>query len=72
MLKSNPQYGLILQNLGFPGGTSGKDPCCQCRIHETWVESLDQEDPLEEGMSIHSSILSWRIPMDRRTGGYSP
>ena len=32
---------------------------------ETWVQSLDQEDPLEEGMATHSSILAWRIPMDR-------
>ena len=32
---------------------------------ETWVHSLGQEDPLEEGMATHSSILGWRIPMDR-------
>ena len=32
---------------------------------ETWVQSLSQEDPLEEGMTTHSSILAWRIPMDR-------
>ena len=31
---------------------------------ETWVLSLDWEDPLEEGMTTHSSILAWRIPMD--------
>ena len=35
-------------------------------IQETWVQSLGQEDPLEEGMATHSSILAWRIPMDRR------
>ena len=29
---------------------------------ETWVGSLDWEDPLEEGMAAHSSILAWRIP----------
>ena len=29
---------------------------------ETWVQSLDREDPLEEGMEIHSNILAWRIP----------
>ena len=29
---------------------------------ETRVQSLDQEDPLEEGMATHSSILAWRIP----------
>ena len=32
---------------------------------ETWLTSLDWEDPLEEGMATHSSILAWRIPMDR-------
>ena len=31
---------------------------------ETWVRSLGWEDPLEEGMATHSSILAWRIPMD--------
>ena len=34
---------------------------------ETWVGSLDLEDPLEEGMATHSSTLVWRIPMDRGT-----
>ena len=29
------------------------------------VRSLSQDDPLEEGMATHSSILAWRIPMDR-------
>ena len=32
---------------------------------EMWIQSLGQEDPLEEGMATHSSILAWRIPMDR-------
>ena len=32
---------------------------------ETWVRSLGWEDPQEEGMATHSSILAWRIPMDR-------
>ena len=32
---------------------------------ETWVRSLGWEDPLEEGRATHSSILGWRIPMDR-------
>ena len=34
-------------------------------VQETWVRSLGWEDPLEEGMAIHSSILAWRIPLDR-------
>ena len=32
---------------------------------ETWVRSIDWEDPLEEGMTTHSSILAWGVPMDR-------
>ena len=34
-------------------------------MQETWVRSLGWEDPLEEGMATHSSILACRIPMDR-------
>ena len=30
--------------------------------HEMWVQSLGQEDPLEEDTATHSSILAWRIP----------
>ena len=44
---------------GFPGGTSGKEPTCQCRRHETQIQPLYQEDPLEEGMATHSNILAW-------------
>ena len=32
---------------------------------ETWIQSLGWEDPLEEGMENHSSVLAWRIPVDR-------
>ena len=34
-------------------------------MRETWVQSLGQEDPLEEGIATHSNILAWRICMDR-------
>ena len=34
-------------------------------MQETWVRSLGCDDPLEEGMATHSSILAWRIPRDR-------
>ena len=34
---------------------------------ETWVQSLGWEDPLEEGMATHASILAWRISTDRGT-----
>ena len=36
---------------------------------ETWVQSLGREDPLEEGMAIHFSILAWRIPQTEEPGG---
>ena len=39
---------------------------------ESQVQSLGQEDPLEEGMATHSSILAWRIPWTEEPGGYSP
>ena len=35
-------------------------------MRETWVQSQGWEDPLEDGIATHSSILAWRIPMDRR------
>jgi len=34
-----------------------------------WVQSLGGEDPLEEGMTTHSSILAWRIPWTEEPGG---
>ena len=40
---------------------------------ETWVQSLGCEDPLEEGIASHASILAWRIPWTEEPGGlYSP
>ena len=38
-------------------------------IQETWVRSLVQEDPLEDGMATHSSILAWRILWTEEPGG---
>ena len=54
---------------GFPSGASGEDPTCQCKRHETLVWSLGREDPLEEEMATHSSILAWRIPWTEAPGG---
>ena len=39
---------------------------------ETWVQSLDQEDPLEEGMATDSSVLAWRLPWTEELGGLHP
>ena len=38
-------------------------------MQDTQVRSLGQEDPLEKGMSTHSSLLAWRIPWTDETGG---
>ena len=35
---------------------------------EMWVPALDREDPLEEEMATHSSILAWRIPRREKPG----
>ena len=38
-------------------------------MQDTWVQSLGWEDPLEEGMATHFSILAWRIPWTGEPGG---
>ena len=38
-------------------------------VQETWVPSLGWEDPLEEGMVTHSSIIAWRLPGTEEPGG---
>ena len=47
---------------GFPGGSDGKASACN-------VGDLGWDDPLEEGMAIHSSILAWRIPWTEEPRG---
>ena len=37
-------------------------------MQETWVQPLGREDPLEEGIATHSSILAWRIPRTEESG----
>ena len=41
-------------------------------MQETWVQSLDQEDPLEEEMATHFSSLGWKFPWMEEPGRYSP
>ena len=49
--------------LGFPDGFLVAQMVKNLpAVWETWVQSLDWEDPLEKGMATHSSILAWRIP----------
>ena len=38
-------------------------------MQEIWVQSLDWEDPLEEGMATHPNILAWRSPWTEEPGG---
>ena len=58
----NIRYTTISLMYSFPGSSDIKNlPAMQ----ETWIQSLGWEDPLEEGMATHSSILAWTINMDR-------
>ena len=49
-----------------------KNPPVMQKMQEMQVQLLSQEDPLEEGMATHSSILAWRIPRTEEPGSYSP
>ena len=62
----------VCAHLGFLGGTSDKEPTCQCRGREASVRTLGQEDPLEKGLATHSGILAWRIPWTEEPGGLQP
>ena len=55
-------FNIINATRGFRGGSVVKNSPAK---QETRVQSLGQEDPLEEGMATYSRILAWRIPMDR-------
>ena len=55
--------------MGIPGGSAVKNPPAMQEPQEPRVRSLGQEDPLEEGMTIHSSILAWRIPWTEAPDG---
>ena len=46
-----------------------QNPPAMQELQEMQVLSLGWEDPLEEGMAIHSSILAWRIPWTEESGG---
>ena len=41
-------------------------------VQDTWVQFQGQEDPLEMGIAMHSSILDWIIPWTEEPGGFSP
>ena len=53
----------------FPHGSVVKNPPAMQELQEVWVQSLGQEDPLEEEMATHSSILARIIPWTEEPGG---
>ena len=55
-----------MPKLGFPGSSAGKESICNAGDPSL---ILGWEDPLEEGMATHSSILAWRIPWTEEPGG---
>ena len=54
---------------GFASGSVGKEPSCNAVDQEMQVQSLGGEDPTEEVIATHSSILAWRIPWTEEAGG---
>ena len=58
-------WGFVGMCLGFPGGSALKNPPA---MQELQVWSQSWEDPLEEDMATHSSILAWRIPRVEEPG----
>ena len=59
-------FYIVVCILGFPGNSDKKDPPA---VQKTRDQSLDGEDPLEKEMATHSSILAWRIPWIKESGG---
>ena len=55
--------------MGFTGDSVVKNLHAMQEPQEMQVQSLGWEDPLEEGMATHSSILAWRIPWTEEPGG---
>ena len=55
---------------GFPGGAALKNLPAKQEMQQEWrVRSLGQNDPVEEEMTTHSSILAWEIPWTGEPGG---
>ena len=48
--------------MGVPSGSVVNSLLAIQETQDTWVRSLGQEDPLQEGMATYSSFLAWRIP----------
>ena len=63
---------LVHMGRGFHSGSSAKNLPVIQEPQETWVQSLGQEEPLEEGVATHPSIRAWRIPWTKESGGLQP
>ena len=69
MAKRSPLFiSSAMAKEGFAGVSVVKNPPAMQEIQETQFLSLGWEDPLEEGMTTHSSILAWRIPWTEEPG----
>ena len=68
LLLHSKYYIIYSTVLGFSGSSVGKESTGNAG-DTLWVRSLGQEDPLEEGMATHSSILAWRILWTEEPGG---
>ena len=53
---------------GLPSGSAVKNPPAMQGTQEMQVQSRGEEDPMEKEMTIHSSILAWRIPQTEESG----
>ena len=60
------RFGTLLNSMG--ASSVGQMVKNLPAMWETWVQPLGWEDPLEEGMVAHSSILAWRIPTEKEPG----
>ena len=69
-LSDSNRNGIYIQvsDPGSAGGSTVKNPPAVQELQATRVRSLGQEDPLEEGMATHSSMLAWRISWTKEPG----
>ena len=65
LLEYKNGFGFYLR---LPQWLSGKESPAKQETHKTGVQPLGQEDPLEEEMVTHSSILAWKIPWTEKPG----
>ena len=70
------KYNTLVKNVNIGGGCASVKASLVAQMVKnlpamqgSWVQSLGQEDPLEEEMGTHSSTLAWKIPWTEETGG---